>query len=99
MARTAITFDFDPALHLGDLAVRWETLALALTIVICLALASIMAGRTPAVNPAFPDLGGGERGARYLRRDDLLYIVVGLVPAAVLGGRIGYVLIHGDYYG
>ncbi len=34
-----------------------------------------------------------------LRRDDLLFIVVGIVPGAVVGGRLGYALLHLDYYG
>jgi phosphatidylglycerol:prolipoprotein diacylglycerol transferase len=33
-----------------------------------------------------------------LRADDLLFIAVASVPGAVLGGRIGYVLLHLDYY-
>ena len=34
-----------------------------------------------------------------LRPDDLLFIAVATVPGAVVGGRIGYVLLHLDYYG
>ena len=34
-----------------------------------------------------------------LRPDDLLFITVAMVPGAVLGGRLGYVLLHLDYYG
>jgi phosphatidylglycerol:prolipoprotein diacylglycerol transferase len=34
-----------------------------------------------------------------LRADDLLFIAVATVPGAVIGGRIGYVLLHLDYYG
>ena len=34
-----------------------------------------------------------------LRPDDLLFIAVATVPGAVVGGRIGYVLLHADYYG
>jgi len=37
-------------------------------------------------------------GRQALRRDDLLFIVLGIVPGAVVGGRLGYVLIHLDYY-
>ena len=33
-----------------------------------------------------------------LRPDDLLFIVVGTVPGAVIGGRLGYALLHIDYY-
>jgi prolipoprotein diacylglyceryltransferase len=34
-----------------------------------------------------------------LRLDDLLYITVAVVPGAVVGGRLGYLLLHLDYYG
>ncbi len=34
-----------------------------------------------------------------LRQDDLLYIGLGVVPGAIIGGRLGYVLLHADYYG
>lgn len=33
-----------------------------------------------------------------LRADDLLFIAVAVVPGAVLGGRLGYVLLHLDFY-
>ena len=34
-----------------------------------------------------------------LRADDLVFIVVGVVPGAVIGGRIGYLLLHAGYFG
>jgi prolipoprotein diacylglyceryltransferase len=33
-----------------------------------------------------------------LRADDMLFAAVGVVPGAVIGGRLGYALIHADYY-
>jgi prolipoprotein diacylglyceryltransferase len=33
-----------------------------------------------------------------LRSDDLLFIAVGVVPGAVVGGRIGYALLHLDFF-
>ncbi len=33
-----------------------------------------------------------------LRLDDLLFIAVGTVPGAVIAGRIGYILLHVEYY-
>ena len=33
-----------------------------------------------------------------LRADDLLFIAVAVVPGAVIGGRLGYVLLHVEYY-
>ena len=34
-----------------------------------------------------------------LRPDDLLFIAVATVPGALVGGRLGYVLLHLEYYG
>lgn len=33
-----------------------------------------------------------------LRADDLLFVVLGIVPGSVLGGRVGYVLLHPDFF-
>ena len=40
-------------------------------------------------------LGGRRLG---LRSDDLLFVVLGIVPGAVVGGRLGYVLLHPDFF-
>lgn len=39
-------------------------------------------------------------GARSLslRADDLLFVILGIVPGAVIGGRLGYVLLHPDFF-
>ncbi len=34
-----------------------------------------------------------------LRTDDLLFIAVAAVPGAIVGGRLGYLLLHLDFYG
>ena len=41
--------------------------------------------------------GVAARGAS-LRPDDLLFVVLGIVPGAVLGGRLGYVLLHPGFF-
>lgn len=33
-----------------------------------------------------------------LRADDLLFVVLGIVPGAVVGGRLGYVLLHPGFF-
>jgi prolipoprotein diacylglyceryltransferase len=33
-----------------------------------------------------------------LRADDVVFIVVGIVPGAIIGGRLGYALLHWDYF-
>jgi prolipoprotein diacylglyceryltransferase len=34
----------------------------------------------------------------HLREDDLLFVVLGVVPGAVIGGRLGYVLLHPAFF-
>jgi phosphatidylglycerol:prolipoprotein diacylglycerol transferase len=86
-----LTFDFDPVLRITDSAsVRLETLALAVVLFAGLGLAARIGRLTPAVGPYVPAPG--------LRVDDLVFIVVGAVPGAVFGSRLGYVLDHLDFY-
>lgn len=92
MPFAVIELNFDPYLRLAGQAVRWETLALAGVILLVLVLTGLAAGRSSARSPvAGPD-------ERRLRRDDMLFIVLGIVPGAVIGGRLNYVLVHFDYY-
>ena len=87
MPLAVVTFAFDPFLHLGDQVVRWETLGVAAAVLLVLVTAVLLARRTP------PDDAG-----RPLRTDDALYLALGAIPGAVVGGRVGYVLLHLDYY-
>ena len=75
-----LAFDFDPLLHLGDGAVRWETVGIAAAIFVAIALAGISAASSG------------------LRVDDLLFVVLGIVPGAVVGGRLGYLLLHPAFF-
>jgi phosphatidylglycerol:prolipoprotein diacylglycerol transferase len=75
-----LAFDFDPLLHLGESAIRWETVAIAGAIFASLVVAGLAAR------------------AAGLRVDDLLFVVLGLVPGAVVGGRLGYVLLHPAFF-
>ena len=98
----AIVFDFDPYLRLGDRAVRWETLAIAAAVLVGILAAAVIAGRTPTrgVLIGEDELPEEEReGPWHLRRDDLMFIILGAVPGAVVLGRLGYGLLHLDYYG
>ena len=85
-----ITLQFDPTVQIGGRPVRLETIALAGAIVVALVVAAILAGRANARNAALALVP--------LRRDDLLYIVIGALPGAVIGGRIVYGLDYLDYY-
>lgn len=87
----ALTLTFDPVLRLSDTStVRFETVGLAIVILFGLLLAARIGSMTPAVGPYVPAPG--------LRVDDLVFIVVGAIPGAILGGRLGYVLDHLAYY-
>ena len=44
-------------------------------------------------------LAGVLAKAAGLRADDLAFIAIGAVPGAVVGGRLGYAVLHWDYYG
>lgn len=90
-----IVFEFDPVLRFGDAQVRLETIALAVVLAVSMVVAGIIARATPAARGPFVD----PRFQRSnLRPDDLLFIAIGALPGAVIGGRIGYVLLHLDYY-
>lgn len=79
-----LTASFDPVFRLTDTAsVRLETVALALVLFVALLLAARGASRSRVDG---------------LRLDDLMFMVVGAVPGAIIGGRLGYVLDHLDYY-
>jgi phosphatidylglycerol:prolipoprotein diacylglycerol transferase len=86
-----ITLAFDPVVELGETSsVRVETIALAVVLFLGLILAARMALITPSIGPYVPAPG--------LRFDDLVFILVGAVPGAIVGGRLGYVLAHLGYY-
>lgn len=96
MTEAVLTFSFDPVIRLTDTAsVRFETLAIAAVLALGLALAAVIGRRTAA-----PGAHASVEGlpAVGLRPDDLLFIAIGAVPGALLGGRVGYVLDHLDYY-
>jgi phosphatidylglycerol:prolipoprotein diacylglycerol transferase len=90
----AIAFDFSPLIRFGDQAVRLDTVVIALGILAALLVATLIAVRTPVAD----DRGAFIQGER-LRVDDLVFIVLATIPGAVIGGRIGQILVHLDYYG
>jgi phosphatidylglycerol:prolipoprotein diacylglycerol transferase len=100
-AGLTVVFDFDPYLRLGEFAVRWETLGVAVAIFFGIVLAALVAGRTPGrdllIGEAEPRREDGG-GPWHLRREDLLFMALGAVPGAVVLGRLGYGLLHADFY-
>ncbi|HEX7496567.1 MAG TPA: hypothetical protein VF349_08025, partial [Candidatus Limnocylindrales bacterium] len=95
-----IRFDFDPAVSPFGLTVRLETLALGGVVLLVLVLIALAAGRAsgPIDAERHDAAGSRSRAVGQLRRDDLILIAFGVVPGAVVGGRLGYGLIHLDYY-
>jgi prolipoprotein diacylglyceryltransferase len=90
---------FSPIVTIAGLDVRLDTLALALVILASLIVAARIARRTPVDLDRSVDATDPEYGEpNHLRRDDLLYVAVAAVPGAVIGGRVGYALVHLDYY-
>ncbi|HEY2887684.1 MAG TPA: prolipoprotein diacylglyceryl transferase family protein [Candidatus Limnocylindrales bacterium] len=92
MQPAVIQLSFDPYLRFAGQAVRWEALALAAAVFIALVVTALVAGRRPRPSTA------GQPGGRPASRDDLLFIVLGIIPGAVIGGRLTYLLVHLDYY-
>jgi prolipoprotein diacylglyceryltransferase len=91
-----ISLDFDPTVSPLGLPVRLETLVLAAVVLLVMVLIAIRAGRArPVGDDAAP--ATGRRSGR-LRRDDLILLAFGAVPGAIVGGRLGYGLIHFDFY-
>jgi prolipoprotein diacylglyceryltransferase len=96
-----IPFAYSPIVVIGGFAVRLDTIALALVILASLVVAARVARRTP-VDAGRPSDDTGEdpdvEEPNHLRADDLLYVAVAALPGAVIGGRLGYALLHLDYY-
>jgi prolipoprotein diacylglyceryltransferase len=94
-----IAFHFDPILSIGGINVRWETIGVAVAAFAAIVVAGLIARATPIDLSRPADAPGEEPGElNHLRRDDLLYITVAALPGAVVGGRLGYALLHLDYY-
>lgn len=85
-----ITFAFDPLVYVGDVTIRLQTIAIALILFAALLLLVRIGRLTPMDSPYVPP--------PTLRPAELPFLILGLVPGAVLGGRLDYVLVHLDYY-
>jgi phosphatidylglycerol:prolipoprotein diacylglycerol transferase len=92
-----IVFDFDPNLRIAGAALSLQTLAIALSVLGATLVAAglAVAERRRAALKGSP-FGVGAMSE--LRLDDLLFMILGAVPGAVVGGRLGSVLVHADYY-
>ena len=106
-----IELSFDPLLHIAGMTIRWQTIGVTIGLLIALALAALMAPnvgaqrpffrrREPDLTPLFPQAPKVEhaRRVRPLRLDDMLLIIAGIVPGAVVVGRIFHGLDYWSYY-
>ncbi len=103
----AIELGFDPLLHLGELVVRWQTIGVTVALLAAIGWAAVRVPATdPATDPArrrpdshFPDAPGFESPrSGPLRLEDLLLLVLGVVPGAVVGGRLVQAVVYFDAY-
>ena len=99
-ALAVFAFGFDASLRVGDLVVRWQTVGLAVAALAGIAWSALIAGRTPAFETliGMPPDAAGAGDTWHMRRDDLLFIILGALPGAVILGRLGYGLLHADWY-
>jgi prolipoprotein diacylglyceryltransferase len=96
-----ITLSFPATLTVAGLTLRWETLAGAVAVLLALLFGVVVARLTPldpSLPPDWPSPDPEDDGPNRLRADDLLYIAVAALPGAVVGGRLGYALVHLAYY-
>jgi phosphatidylglycerol:prolipoprotein diacylglycerol transferase len=106
-----IVLDFDPLLRLGDLTIRWETIGVTMALLVAFSMAALMAPdvrsqrpffprREPDLRPIVPRAPKVEhaRRVRQLRLDDMLLIIISIVPGAVVGGRLVHALDFWSYY-
>lgn len=107
----AIDLNFDPLLHLAGLTIRWQTIGVTVALLLALAIAALMAPEAPAerpffgrreldLRPLFPIAPRVEhaRPVRPLRLDDMLLILAGIVPGAVVVGRVFHGLDYWSFY-
>jgi phosphatidylglycerol---prolipoprotein diacylglyceryl transferase len=93
-----IELTFSPIVSIGGIDVRLETVAIAVVIFVALVIAALIARRMPVDLGQATNALDDDGEPNHLRADDLLYLAVGALPGAVIGGRLGYVLLHLDYY-
>lgn len=92
MPIAVVRLDFDPVLRAAGSAVRLETAVIAIGVLLALLLAPRIACRP---GPDSDPLTAPSFGARIA---DLMLVVLAVIPGAVVGGRVGYALLHLDYY-
>ena len=97
MGLAVIVLDYDPNLRVGGAIVQLQTLALAVVVLAAILLVAWLAV-VERRRSTLPGAAFGLSAMSDLRLDDLLFMILGAVPGAVIGGRLGSVLVHADYY-
>ena len=92
MPLAAVVLRFDPTLRFGDFGFRLEMLGFAIAVLVALTLGGFIVRRT------IPRWTADGRVDTALRIDDLMFVVLAAIPGAVVGGRLGYAVLHLDYY-
>ncbi len=81
-----IALGFDPLFNLGPLTIRWQTIGVTAALLVALTTAALLIPRpTESEDPSATSV-------RPPTLEQLLIILVGIVPGAVVGGRIVHVL-------
>jgi prolipoprotein diacylglyceryltransferase len=106
-----IELDFDPLFRIAGMTIRWQTIGVTIALLVALAVAALMAPdvrsqrpffrrREPDLRPLFPQAPKIEQAHRVrpLRLDDMLLIIAGIVPGAVVVGRFFHGLDFLSYY-
>jgi phosphatidylglycerol:prolipoprotein diacylglycerol transferase len=90
-----IELNFDPLLHVGQLMFRMQTIGVTLAVLAALTVAALMA---PDISMQRWFSRSTETRGGPLRLDDMVLIIAGTVPGAVIGGRIVHVISFWDAY-
>jgi prolipoprotein diacylglyceryltransferase len=106
-----LELNFDPLFRIAGITIRWQTIGVTIGLLIAIAVAALMSPdvrsqrpffrrREPDLRPLFPHAPKVEqtRRVRPLRLDDMLLIVAGIVPGAVVMGRVFHGLDFWSYY-
>jgi prolipoprotein diacylglyceryltransferase len=106
-----IELNFDPLLHIAGMTIRWQSVGVTIALLVAFAVAALMAPnvgaqgpffrrRQPDLTPLFPATPKVEqaRRVRQLRLDDMVLIIAGIVPGAVVVGRVFHGLDYWSYY-
>lgn len=106
-----IELNFDPLFRIAGMTIRWQTIGVTIGLLIAIAMAALMSPdvrnqgpffrrRQPDLRPLFPHAPKVEHAHRVrpLRLDDMLLIIAGIVPGAVVVGRAFHGLDFWSYY-